>query len=136
MPTVKCSFCGKEMDCPEEMIEAEVHVCPDCIRKDKSEIGMFAAIMQESLDKIGLIITKIQHLDEREIRKILDRIDSEKLMEFKDDFTTEEGLLRMINKAVFGGNWKKYVEWIEKYGTEEQKSKDIALIRKIEVLKG
>ena len=119
------------MDCPEEMIKAEVHVCPDCVRKDKSEIGTFATIMQESLNKTGLIMTKIQHLNKKEIRKIMNRIDSEKLMEFKDDFTTEEGLLRMINEAVFGGNWKRYVEWIEKHGTEEQKRKDIALIRKL-----
>lgn len=30
MQKVTCSECGKEMDCPENMLSAETHICADC----------------------------------------------------------------------------------------------------------
>ena len=33
MEKVNCSFCGNKMDCPENMLAAQKHVCNNCIDK-------------------------------------------------------------------------------------------------------
>lgn len=43
---------------------------------------------------------------------------------------TAEGLTRMFNDLVFDGDWKKHIEWIEKHGSDEEKTEDIPLIKK------
>ena len=35
---VNCSFCGKEIDCPENMLKSKKHACYDCFKKIGDEI--------------------------------------------------------------------------------------------------
>lgn len=36
---VKCSFCGKEIECPEDMLkEVEKHACADCFRNIRDNL--------------------------------------------------------------------------------------------------
>lgn len=52
MQKVKCSECGKEMDCPENMLHAEAHICADCTDEIAGEdnpleaFGEFAETMK------------------------------------------------------------------------------------------
>lgn len=38
MKKVKCSFCGKDINCPEKMSNARGHMCTKCF--DRLEEGM------------------------------------------------------------------------------------------------
>ncbi len=44
---------------------------------------------------------------------------------------TAEGMARMFNDLIFDGDWKKHIEWIEKYGGDEQKREDIPLLKEL-----
>lgn len=35
---VNCSFCGKEIDCPKNMLKSKKHACYDCFKKIGDEI--------------------------------------------------------------------------------------------------
>lgn len=35
---VKCSFCAKEMDCPEDMKDSKKHVCFECFQKVRNTL--------------------------------------------------------------------------------------------------
>jgi len=53
MLKVECSYCRKEMDCPESMIKADFHVCENCITKiENKKLKSFAKETQNALDNL------------------------------------------------------------------------------------
>jgi hypothetical protein len=47
------------------------------------------------------------------------------------DITKPEDIARMFNEVFFHGDWEKHIEWIKKYGSEEQRREDIPLLEKL-----
>lgn len=64
MKKVECSFCGKEMDCPNEMLKCNKHVCFECTdRLDEIPEGdrenVHIDIPKEKLEGFELLINNI-----------------------------------------------------------------------------
>lgn len=57
MERVKCSFCGREIECPESMLDSEKHACFECFEKLKDNIS------KEELQRIHVDIP-MEKLDE------------------------------------------------------------------------
>lgn len=54
MTTVKCSICGAEMECPESMLVATIHVCPNCIENvPDPRLQSFLIDAQSALDELA-----------------------------------------------------------------------------------
>ena len=49
---VKCSFCGKEIPCPENMIKSQKHACFECFMKIKDKLD------PKEVDRIHVVIPK------------------------------------------------------------------------------
>lgn len=39
MLKAKCDWCQKEIECPENMMNADKHICFDCFQKHENELG-------------------------------------------------------------------------------------------------
>ena len=83
--TVKCSFCGKEVPCPVDMVNAEKHSCMECFKslnkewKEEDFEKVHVAVPKDKLDEVMPDIF-IQTLME----KVFPRIWQEKKLEFKE----------------------------------------------------
>ncbi len=84
---VNCSFCGKEIECPEDMLkDAEKHACFECFedREDK-----FAGLSEEEIGKIH-VDYPLEELNSRMAKDLADELVEQEFSEvwsdMKDDF--------------------------------------------------
>lgn len=119
------------MNCPANMLEA-MHICDSCISNLPDEnLKNFANEIQSFIDKIDLRAEEIEKKAGKEnFEGFIKNMDLEKLEKFEGGISKPEELARMINESVFNGDWEKQIEWIEKYGSQEQKE-DIPLIKRL-----
>lgn len=75
---VSCSFCGKEIECPEDMLDSEKHACFECFEKLQDE------------------------LPEEEINRMHVDIPRDKI-----DIIAAEFLVSKLMDEVFPGFWKE-----------------------------
>ena len=87
---VKCSFCGKEVPCPKNMINAEKHACFECFLK-----------LQENLP-------------EEEIKKVHVAIPKEKALQY---FNT--GMMQQLMEETFPEFWKDKKEELKEMSRRE-----------------
>ncbi|MFH0861923.1 MAG: hypothetical protein V1875_02730 [Candidatus Altiarchaeota archaeon] len=59
------------------------------------------------------------------------RVDEERIRCFRGDPNTLEGGIRLVNEALFSGDWEKHLDFIVRHGTPEQKKHDIKIIKEI-----
>lgn len=77
MLKVNCSFCGREMECPEDMKNSEKHACFECFRSRKDKFieegieKVHVDIPMEKMDEVmpDLIIGRIMETVFPEVRK-------------------------------------------------------------------
>jgi len=62
-------------------------------------------------------------------RALIENMDVERLKDLDVDITKADGLAKMFNEVFFHGDWKRHIEWTEKYGSKEQKREDIPLLK-------
>ncbi len=84
---VNCNFCGKEIECPEDMLkDAEKHACFECFedREDK-----FAGMSEEEIGKIH-VDYPMEELNSRMAEDLADELVEQEFTEIwsdlKDDF--------------------------------------------------
>src|SRR3989338_9112023 len=87
---VNCSFCSKEIPCPESMIKAEKHACYDCFLKLKEK------------------------LSEKEIEKIHVAIPTEKVMQAMPDMVMSYAM-----EEIFPKLWKDKKEEFKEMSRKE-----------------
>lgn len=87
---VNCSFCSREIPCPESMIKAEKHACYDCFLKLKEK------------------------LSEKEIEKIHVAIPTEKAMQAMPEMVTGYAM-----EKVFPQFWKDTKEEFKEMSRKE-----------------
>ncbi|MFH0837012.1 MAG: SEC-C metal-binding domain-containing protein [Candidatus Aenigmatarchaeota archaeon] len=106
---------------------------------EEQEAKLRKTLIEEGMDeeKIEQSV-KIFHGDEEELKKLIDSmksqgidVDREKLKNYPAFMPTVENIAKMFNDVWFNGDWQRHIEWTETYGTEEQKKKDIPLIKKL-----
>lgn len=88
MLKVNCSFCGKEIECPESMLEtSEKHLCYECFRRKAKDV-------------------KLQELSEGKIH--ID-IPLEKESEFRKEAEeySKEILFKTLKNEIFEKDWQK-----------------------------
>jgi len=85
---VKCSFCGKEIECPEHMKDAEKHACFDCFQKLEKEWS------EEEYSKVHIDLP-MEKLDE-----IIPTAITEKLIQedFSNLWKTKKSELKEMSK--------------------------------------
>ncbi|MEK6887833.1 MAG: hypothetical protein AABX14_02695, partial [Candidatus Aenigmatarchaeota archaeon] len=54
---VNCSFCGKEIECPENMLNAEKHACYECFEKIMEKKGG-EKMTEEEIERIHVDIPR------------------------------------------------------------------------------
>jgi len=110
--------------------------CKICGREFENEKSIEKHIQSKHSDEVVKIVLKeaIKGGSTKSIEgfnALIDNMDVKKIKELDVDIETAEGIARMFNEVFFHGDWKKHIEWIKKYGSEEQKREDIPLIEKI-----
>lgn len=112
--------------------------CKICDYEFESKRKVEKHIIREHHDEvIKIILKEVLRRGERTSKEIkgfnilIDNMDVKKFKEIDVDLGTTEGIIRMINEVFFHGDWKKQIEWIKKYGSEEQKREDIPLIEEL-----
>lgn len=90
MVKVNCSFCGKEIECPEKMLNVDKHLCYECYKNPSREIS------------------------EKELSKIHVDIPMDKVNEiFCDD------LSRYIQEEIFPKLWQERKEKLKELSKKE-----------------
>lgn len=124
---VNCSFCGKEIECPEDMLEdADKHACMDCF--DKGE-ELFKGMSEEEIGKIHVDLP-LQQLNFKMAERLADQLVKEEFTEvwseLKDDF--KESSKKELAEEMFwqGANMAAatMMESLRMKAKEEEESED------------
>jgi len=81
---VKCSFCGKEIECPKDMIDTEKHSCFECFEKLKdswSDIEKGKIHIDMPSEKLNQVLPEV--LTDSMVEKIFPKVWSDKKQELK-----------------------------------------------------
>lgn len=79
---VNCSFCGKEIECPEEMLkEVERHACSECFEKGEE---LFAGISEEEMGKIH-VDYPMEELSSKMAEDLADKLVEQEFLEIWSD---------------------------------------------------
>jgi hypothetical protein len=111
----RCKICGCEFE-NEGSIEKHV--------QSKHSDEVVKIVLKEALKREST--KSIEGLN-----VLIDNMDVKKFKELDVDVGTAEGIARLINEVFFHGDWKKYIEWIRKYGSKKQRREDIPFIEEI-----
>jgi hypothetical protein len=113
----RCKMCGREFG-TEMGVKAHI--------RGKHHGDVLKSTFKQALSNMG---RSPEH--SRAFRTLIDNMDVKKFEEWDLDITKPEEIARMFNEVFFHGDWKKHIEWIKKYGSEEQQREDIPLLEKL-----
>ena len=88
----------------------------------------FAKDAQRIIDCIGAIGEKLEDMkvSRKEFDSIMKSIDPKAFDSVRENPDTEDGIIKIMNKLIFRGDWTAQLKWTEKYGTP----KDAEAVRK------
>jgi|SRR3989344_6962121 len=120
MKKVNCSFCGNKMDCPENMLTAQKHVCNNCINKvDNKNFAKFAEEMGNVFKELGDASEIADELVKLNFNEYLENEEYKELS--KEDFGKEmyfEGIMNVLAHLSAMGLDKKDFEELLKLNRE------------------
>lgn len=119
-------YAGMPPEALKEMLQ-EIDKFSNLGEEDKNLQG-FMRDAQKVVDVVSAVGKRLEGMDvsRKEFDRLMKSVDPKAFKAINEDPNTEEGLIKIMNKLIFRGDWDKQLKWTEKWGT----SKDVEYVKR------